>query len=207
MEAGGYRRTVHSSMEAAARRDPRRHSPSVTTQKPSTSPHCHLVVRGGTDCNTSWLKMTLNAIAEELAEEQPGSNLVIAKLADLLFISLSARIWLRTFTIPSAGCAASWTLLWACHLLHARCTGTPLDIQALAEEAGCSSRLRAALVGPGALSYLTAWLCTSPPVCCSMEPATLEPWPAEWATDQKQPSQSHSRRWDLTAISPYDASC
>jgi len=41
--------------------------------------------------------MTLNAIAEELAEEQPGSNLVIAKLADLLFISLSARIWLRTF--------------------------------------------------------------------------------------------------------------
>jgi len=35
--------------------------------------------------------MTLNAIAEELAEEQPGSNLVIAKLADLLFM-VSPRV-------------------------------------------------------------------------------------------------------------------
>ena len=36
-----------------------------------------LVVRGGTDRNASWLKMTLNGIGEELTEEQAGSNLAL----------------------------------------------------------------------------------------------------------------------------------
>jgi cupin len=51
----------------------RRKNPLLTALPPV------LVVRGGTDRIASWLKMTLNAIGEELAEEQPGSNLIIAE--------------------------------------------------------------------------------------------------------------------------------
>jgi len=98
--------------------------------------------------------MTLNAIAEELAEEQPGSNLVIAKLADLLFISLSARIWLDLL-IPSAGCAA-WTLLAGVPSLA--CTLHRANAYSLATEGRGrlfepSSQRFSALVGQGALSY------------------------------------------------------
>jgi cupin len=65
----------------------RRKNPLLTALPPV------LVVRCGTGRNSSGLKMTLNAIGEELAEEQPGSNLVIAKLADLLFMQ-SVRAYL-----------------------------------------------------------------------------------------------------------------
>jgi len=169
-----------------------------------------LVVRGGTDCNTSWLKMTLNAIAEELAEEQPGSNLVIAKLADLLFIK-SLRAYLATDLHSIGWMRGIMDLLWrAISRMHAA-PERRWTLQALAEEAGCSRAVfaqRFSALGQGALSYLRG-SCTSPPVCCSMEPATLEPWPAEWATDQKQPSQSHSSAGPGShpRISPYDASC
>jgi hypothetical protein len=91
----------------------RRKNPLLTALPPV------LVIHGGTDRNTAWLKVTLNAIAEELAEEQPGSNLVIAKLADLLFMQC-VRIWLRTIAIPSAGCVALWTLL--CGVPSLACT-------------------------------------------------------------------------------------
>jgi hypothetical protein len=64
----------------------RRKNPLLTALPPV------LVVHGGTDRNTAWLKVTLNAIAEELAEEQPGSNLVIAKLADPLFMQCVRRV-------------------------------------------------------------------------------------------------------------------
>jgi AraC-like DNA-binding protein len=121
-----------------------------------------LVVRGGTDRNTSWLKMTLNAIAEELAEGQPGSNMVIAKLADLLFMqALRAYLatdhhnsvgWMRGIMDPLVGRAIS-----SMHAAPER----RWTLQALAQEVGCSRAVFAqrfsTLVGQGALSYLTAW--------------------------------------------------
>jgi hypothetical protein len=63
-----------------------------------------LVIRSGTDRNKAWLKMTVNAIAEELAAEQPGSNLVIAKLADLLFMQ-ALRAFLATDLQKTATCS------------------------------------------------------------------------------------------------------
>lgn len=135
--------------------DPRR-NPLLTALPPV------LVIRGATDCNRSWLKMTLNAIAEELAEEQPGANLVIAKLADLLFMqSLRAYLamgshnsvgWMRGIMDPLVGRAIS--------CMHAA-PERRWTLQALAEEAGCSRAVFAqrfsALVGQGAICYLTAW--------------------------------------------------
>jgi len=134
----------------------RRKNPLLTALPPV------LVVRGGTDRNRSWLKMTLNAIAEELAEEQPGSNLVIAKLADLLFMqALRAYLatdlqnsvgWMRGIMDPLVGRAIS--------CMHAA-PERRWTLQGLAEEVGCSRAVFAqrfsALVGQGAVSYLTAW--------------------------------------------------
>jgi len=140
--------------------DPRK-NPLLTALPPV------LVVRGGTDRNTSWLKMTLNAIADELAEEQPGSNLVIAKLADLLFMqSLRAYLatdnhnsvghnsvgWLRGIRDPLVGRAIS--------CMHAA-PERRWTLQSLAAESGSSRAVFAqrfsALVGQGAVGYLTAW--------------------------------------------------
>ncbi len=133
--------------------DPRR-NPLLTALPPV------LIVRGG--CSTSWLKMPLNAITEELAQEQPGSNLVIAKLADLLFVqALRAHLamdlhnsvgWMRGIMDPLVGRAISG--------MHAA-PERQWTLQALAQEAGCSRAVFAqrfnALVGQGAIGYLTAW--------------------------------------------------
>jgi len=121
------------------------------------SPHCHLCLSSVAERTASWLKMTLNAIAEELAEEQPGSNLVIAKLADLLFMQ-SLRAYLATdLHIPSMRGIMDPLVgrISACIAPERRWT-----LQALAEEAGCSRAVCAAIQRsgrPGALSYLTAW--------------------------------------------------
>jgi hypothetical protein len=74
----------------------RRKNPLLTALPPV------LVGRGGTDRNSLWLKMTLNAISKELVEQQPGSNLVIAKLANLLFMQ-SLRAYLATDLHNSVG--------------------------------------------------------------------------------------------------------
>lgn len=161
-----YRRTVYLQHGGGGSRsvilvgifsfgDPRR-NPLLTALPPV------LVIRGGTDGNTAWLKTILNAIAEELAEKQPGSNLAIAKLADLLFMQ-SLRVylatdlhnsvgWMRGIMDPLVGRALS--------CIHAA-PERHWTLQALAKEAGCSRAVFAqrfsALVGQGAISYLTAW--------------------------------------------------
>jgi AraC-like DNA-binding protein len=140
--------------------DPRR-NPLLTALPPV------LILRSGTERNTSFLKLTMNAIADELAEEQPGSNLVIAKLTDLLFMqSLRAHLathqhnsighnsagWMRGIKDPLVGRAIS--------CIHAE-PQRRWTLQVLAQEAGCSRAVFAqrfnALVGQGAISYLTAW--------------------------------------------------
>jgi Cupin len=118
-----YRRTVHLRHGGGGAQSvlligifyfgDRRKNPLLTALPPV------LVVRAGKDRNASWLKMTLNAISVELAEEQPGSHLVIAKLADLLFMqSLRAFLatdhhnsvgWMRGIMDPLVGRAISHT--------------------------------------------------------------------------------------------------
>jgi AraC-like DNA-binding protein len=134
--------------------DPRR-NPLLTALPP-------VLVRSGTHRNTSWLRMTLNAIAEELAGEQPGSNLVTAKLADLLFMqSLRAYLatdhrnsvgWLRGIRDPLVGRAIS--------RIHAA-PERRWTLKTLAVEVGCSRAVLAqrcsALVGQRVIRDLTAW--------------------------------------------------
>jgi AraC-like DNA-binding protein len=134
----------------------RRKNPLLTALPPV------LVIHGGTDRNTAWLKVTLNAIAEELAEEQPGSNLVIAKLADLLFMQC-VRAYLATDHRNSVGWMRGIMdplVRRAISSMHAA-PERRWTLQALAEEIGCSRAVFAqrfsALVGQGAFSYLTAW--------------------------------------------------
>jgi AraC-like DNA-binding protein len=161
-----YRKTVHLQHGGGGAQsviligifsfgDPRK-NPLLTALPPV------LVVRGGADRNGSWLKMTTNAIAEELVEGQPGSDLVIAKLADLLFMqALRAYLamgpdtsagWMRGIMDPLIGRAIS-----SMHAAPER----HWTLKTLAEEVGSSRAVFAqrfsALVGQGALGYLTAW--------------------------------------------------
>jgi AraC-like DNA-binding protein len=111
-------------------------------------------------------------IAEELAEEKPGSNLVIAKLADLLFMQ-SLGAYLATDHHHSAGHhsvghhSVGWmrgirdTLVGhAISVMHAA-PDRRWTLQALTQEVGCSRAVFAqrfsSLVGQGALGYLTSW--------------------------------------------------
>lgn len=166
-----YRRTVHLQHGGGGAQsvllsgifyfgDPRK-NPLLTALPPV------LILRADTNGNSSWIKMAMNAIAAELTEQHPGSNLVIAKLAELLFVqSLRAYLasddhnsnghnsvgWLRGVRDPLVGRAIS--------CMHAA-PQRRWTLQTLAGEAGCSRAVFAqkfsALVGQGALSYLTAW--------------------------------------------------
>ncbi|WP_193199834.1 AraC family transcriptional regulator [Nostoc sp. MG11] len=161
-----YRRTVHLQHGGGGSQsvilvgifsfgDPYR-NPLLTALPPV------LVVRCGTDCNIPWLRTIPNAIAEELAEGQPGSNLVVTKLTDLLFMQalrtyLATDLhnsvgWMRGIMDPLVGRAIG--------CMHAA-PERRWTLQMLAEEVGCSRAVFAqrfsTLVGQGALSYLTAW--------------------------------------------------
>ncbi len=121
-----------------------------------------LVMRGGEARNASSLNTALNAIREELAEDLPGSNMVIAKLVELLFMqAVRAHLaadhdnstgWMRGIKDPVVGGAIS-----RMHAAPAR----RWTLKALAAEVGCSRAVFAerfsALVGQGAIGYLTAW--------------------------------------------------
>jgi hypothetical protein len=137
--------------------------------------------------------MTLNAILEELVEQQPGSNLVIAKLADLLFMqSLRAYLatdlhnsvgnhsigWLRGIRDPLVGRAIS--------RMHAA-PERRWTLQSLAEE--WRMHVAAGLLLDGADNIRTV--------------------ASRVATDQKQPSPSLQAlgRGLTQRISPKDASC
>jgi AraC-like DNA-binding protein len=111
---------------------------------------------------TSALQITLQLLAEETAAPGAGSQLVVNRLADLLFIhSIRAYIksdecsrtgWLRALSDPQIGIA-----LRAIHekLEH------PWTVASLASEAGISRSAFALrfkdLVGEAPLEYLTRW--------------------------------------------------
>jgi hypothetical protein len=160
-----YRRTMHLQHGGGGARsvilsgifyfgDPRK-NPLLNALPPV------LVLRGRADRNASLLNTTLKAIKEELEEEQPGSNLVIAKLVELLFVQsvrthLAAENhtsvgWMRGIMDPLVGRAIS--------CMHAA-PERRWTLQSLAAEVGCSRAVFAqrfsALVGQGALGYLQA---------------------------------------------------
>jgi AraC-like DNA-binding protein len=105
---------------------------------------------------------TMRALASEMAEQVPGSEIVATRLAEVLFIQiLRAHIasgpernkgWLRAVFDPQMGTALS--------AIHDR-VNTPWTVESLAEAAGMSRSAFAArfkeLLGQTPLEYVTEW--------------------------------------------------
>jgi AraC-like DNA-binding protein len=108
------------------------------------------------------LQNTMQALASEMAEQVPGSEVVATRLAEVLFIQvLRAHIasgpernkgWLRAVFDPQMGTALS--------AIHDR-VNTPWTVESLAEAAGMSRSAFAArfkeLLGQTPLEYVTEW--------------------------------------------------
>jgi AraC-like DNA-binding protein len=108
------------------------------------------------------LHVTMQALASEMAEQAPGSEVVATRLAEVLFIQvLRAHIasepernkgWLRAVFDPQMGTALS--------AIHGR-VNTPWTVESLAEAAGMSRSAFAArfkeLLGQTPLEYVTEW--------------------------------------------------
>src|SRR3984957_854954 len=108
------------------------------------------------------LHNTMQALASEMAEQTPGSEVVATRLAEVLFIqALRAHIasapernkgWLRAIFDPQMGTALS--------AIHDR-VNTPWTVESLAEAAGMSRSAFAArfkeLLGQTPLEYVTEW--------------------------------------------------
>jgi AraC-like DNA-binding protein len=105
---------------------------------------------------------TMQALASEMAEQAPGSEVVATRLAEVLFIqALRAHIasgpernkgWLRAIFDPQVGTALS--------AIHDS-VKTPWTVESLAEAAGMSRSAFAArfkeLLGQTPLQYVTEW--------------------------------------------------
>jgi AraC-like DNA-binding protein len=108
------------------------------------------------------LQTTMQALASEMAEQVPGSEVVATRLAEALFIQvLRAHIasgpkrnkgWLRAVFDPQIGTALS--------AIHDR-VNAPWTVESLAEAAGMSRSAFAArfkeLLGQTPLEYVTEW--------------------------------------------------
>ena len=108
------------------------------------------------------LHITMQALASEMAEQAPGSEVVATRLAEVLLIQvLRAHIasepernkgWLRAIFDPQIGTALS--------AIHDR-VNTPWTVASLAEAAGMSRSAFAArftkLLGQTPLEYVTEW--------------------------------------------------
>jgi AraC-like DNA-binding protein len=109
------------------------------------------------------LHNTMQALASEMAEQAPGSDVVATRLAEILFIqALRAHIasgagwrnkgWLRAIFDPQMGAALS--------AIHDS-VNTPWTVESLAEAAGMSRSAFAArfkdLLGQTPLEYVTEW--------------------------------------------------
>ncbi|MBN9661389.1 MAG: AraC family transcriptional regulator [Acidobacteria bacterium] len=114
------------------------------------------------EARTLALHITMQALASEMAERGPGSDVVATRLAEVLFIQvLRAHIasgrehnkgWLRAIFDPQVGTALS--------AIHAS-VNTPWTVESLAEAAGMSRSAFAArfkeLLGQTPLEYVTEW--------------------------------------------------
>jgi AraC-like DNA-binding protein len=108
------------------------------------------------------LQNTMQALASEMAEQAPGSEVVATRLAEVLFIQLLRthiasrpernKGWLRAVFDPQMGTALS--------AIHDR-VNTPWTVASLAETAGMSRSAFAArfkeLLGQTPLEYVTEW--------------------------------------------------
>ena len=130
--------------------------------KPITQLLPNFILMKADEARTLALHNTVQALASEMAEQAPGSEVVATRLAEVLFIQmLRAHIasgpernkgWLRAVFDPQMGTALS--------AIHDR-VNTPWTVESLAEAAGMSRSAFAArfkeLLGQTPLEYVTEW--------------------------------------------------
>jgi AraC-like DNA-binding protein len=140
---------------------------SFSFDRASVKPITHLLPRfiliKADQAHTLALHATMQALASEMAEQTPGSDVVATRLAEVLFIqALRAHIasaaegrnkgWLRAIFDPQMGSA-----LGAIH----DSVNAPWTVESLAEAAGMSRSAFAArfkeLLGQTPLEYVTEW--------------------------------------------------
>ncbi|HEY0264250.1 MAG TPA: AraC family transcriptional regulator [Granulicella sp.] len=131
--------------------------------KPITQLLPSLILIKADQARTLALHITMQALASEMAEQVPGSEVVATRLAEVLFIQvLRAHIasgvewrnkgWLRAIFDPQMGASL--------RAIHDR-VNTPWTVESLAEAAGMSRSAFAArfkeLLGQAPLEYVTEW--------------------------------------------------
>ncbi|MFT4112628.1 AraC family transcriptional regulator [Silvibacterium sp.] len=130
--------------------------------KPITQLLPNFILIKADQARTLALHLTMQALASEMVEQAPGSEVVAARLAEILFVqALRAHIasrpernggWLRAIFDPQIGTAL--------HAVHDR-VSTPWTVESLATAAGMSRSAFAArfkeLLGQTPLEYVTEW--------------------------------------------------
>ncbi len=122
-------------------------------------------VRGGVAGTAAWLDGTLRMLADELASGRPGSAVLVARLADLLFVHV-VRSWLEQAPQSCSGWLAGLTdprLARALAAMHGD-AAHPWTVADLARAAGMSRssffQSFNARVGEPPAAYLTRWRMT-----------------------------------------------
>lgn len=119
-------------------------------------------VQGDRDSTVQWFETTLQFVACEMAAARPGSQTVVSRLADILFVQAvraylaqsgeAAKGWLRALVDPHIGAALG--------LIHEK-PEEPWTVETLASEVAMSRSAFAArfmqLVEEPPLTYLTRW--------------------------------------------------
>jgi len=131
--------------------------------KPITQLLPRFILIKADQAHTLALHSTMQALASEMAEQSPGSEVVATRLAEVLFIqALRAHIasdaawqnkgWLRAIFDPQIGASLN--------AMHSS-VGSPWTVESLAEAAGMSRSAFAArfkeLLRQTPLEYLTEW--------------------------------------------------
>jgi AraC-like DNA-binding protein len=115
----------------------------------------------GSDADAGWQRAALDLIGSESRHPRPGSDVVTARLADVLVVQ-AVRTWLESAT-PDRGWVAGLrdpVLGRALSAFHAA-PAEPWSLETLARAAGLSRSAFAArftdLMGETAMGYVTAW--------------------------------------------------
>lgn len=118
-------------------------------------------IKGENGHKVAWLEATLRFLVDEAGSERPGTNTVIQRLTDVLFVQV-LRAWLEQEGTPSGwlGALRDPQVGRALALLHSD-PGQGWTVAALAAEINLSRSAFAArftsLVGEPPLAYLTRW--------------------------------------------------
>ncbi len=111
---------------------------------------------------TGWMQSALRLIAAEASRLDPGAEIIITRIADVLVIQ-AIRDWLRRAPISEQGWIAAFSdeqIGRALALIH-QSPSTPWNVADLARAVGMSrsafSARFTALVGTSAMSYVSEW--------------------------------------------------